>query len=291
MQVDHVNAKGNAVPPAKAQASPAADQTNAATDSVSKDIQSKIVNAQKQRQGLSFNMEMTAEEKENIRQKIQQEISDLKRELRQREAEEKKKQQEAQRALEKKEEQQEKESQEAVREQQQKIQPAQDDGRQQQKVKSSQDENRQPENTSVSENNRPADVSAADGEVREILPGGMHKILSTNSSVTQFRIVRNSAAQNEKAARIQEAEINQDAVRGTETDDLKKDQLKSIQKETQRMETVQKFIFGNSNNRSVSSAIGSGTNFSNSAKENGLYNSNGTMFQNYIQSIQMDVRQ
>ena len=79
MQVEHVNSTGNSVQPAKAQASAAPAQasaapaqTNTATDSVSKEIQSQIMNAQKKRQGLSFNMEMTAAEKEDIRQKIQQ---------------------------------------------------------------------------------------------------------------------------------------------------------------------------------------------------------------------------
>lgn len=289
MQVDNVNSTGKAVQSVKAQVSPAAEQTNSAADSVSKDIQSKIMDAQKQRQGLSFNMEMTAEEKENIRQKIQQEISDLKRELRQREAEEKKKQQEAQRAVEKKEQQQEKQSQEAVRKQQ--VQPVQDENSQPQKVQPTQTENDQPQNTAVAENSKRTDDSAADGEVREILPGGMHKIISTNSSVRQFQIVKNAVAQNNGTARIQEAELNQDAVRGSEVDDLKKDQLKTMQKETQRMETVQQFIFGNSNNRATGSVIGTGTNFSNVSKENNFYNSDGKMFQNYFQSIQMDLRQ
>ncbi len=162
MQVDNVNSTGKAVQSVKAQVSPAAEQTNSAADSVSKDIQSKIMDAQKQRQGLSFNMEMTAEEKENIRQKIQQEISDLKRELRQREAEEKKKQQEAQRAVEKKEQQQEKQSQEAVRKQQ--VQPVQDENSQPQKVQPTQTENDQPQNTAVAENSKRTDDSAADGE-------------------------------------------------------------------------------------------------------------------------------
>lgn len=289
MHVDNVKSTGNAVQPAKAQISPAAEQANTVADSVSKNIQSKIMDAQKQRQGLSFNMEMTAEEKENVRRKIQQEISDLKRELRQREAEEKKKQQETQRAVEKKEQQQDKESQEAARKQQ--IQTTQDENNQQQKVQPTRDEKEQQQNTAVTRTSKQTEDSTADGEVREILPGGMHKIISTNSSVQKYQIVKNAVAQNDSAARVQEAEMNQDAVRGAETDSLKKDQLEAVQKETQRMETVQNFIFGNSNNRAAESLIGTGNHFSSNARESGLYSNNGMLFQNYFQSIQMDVRQ
>ena len=95
VQVDKVQSVTNTAQSAN---TPESNPARMVTDSASKDIQSKILDAQKQRQGLSFNREMTSEEKENIRQKIQQEISDLKRELRRREAEEKKKQQEAQKA-------------------------------------------------------------------------------------------------------------------------------------------------------------------------------------------------
>jgi len=279
MQVEHVNSTGNSAQPAKAQAAAAPAQTNTATDSVSKEIQSQIMNAQKKRQGLSFNMEMTAEEKANIRQKIQQEISDLKRELRQREAEEKKKQQEAKRALERKEERQEQAAQKVIQE------PKEKDSTQDTR-------NGQPHENTVESNGREqTDVSVKDGEVRQILPGGMHKIISTGSAMKQFHIVKNTSAQNDSAARVQEAELNQDALRGADVNSLRKEQQESVQKETQRMETVQKFIFGNSNNRAALPAVGAGSQFLVNSKENGLYNNHGTMFQNYIQSIQMDVRQ
>ena len=283
MQVEHVNSTGNSVQPAKAQASAAPAQasaapaqTNTATDSVSKEIQSQIMNAQKKRQGLSFNMEMTAAEKEDIRPKIQQEISDLNRELRQREAEEKKKQQEAERAVEQKEERQEQAAQEVIRGPE--------------NTESTQDtRNGQPQESTVESNGREqTDVSVTDGEVRQILPGGMHKIISTGSAMRQFHIVRNTIAQNDSAARVQEAELNQDALRGADVNSLRKEQQESVHKETQRMDTVQKFIFGNSNNRATLPAVGAGSQFSVNSKENGLYNNNGTMFQNYFQSIQMD---
>ncbi len=275
MQVDNVKSSEKTVQPVKSQTSPAADQVNAAADSVSKDIQSKILDAQKQRQGLSFNMEMTAEEKENIRQKIQQEISDLKRELRQREAEEKKKQQEAEKAIAREEEQREKAAQETARKEQQQVQTATEDTKQQQSI-------------SVTGNGRPTEHTETDGEVREILPGGMHKIISTNSSIQQFRIVKNAIAKNDSASRIQEAESSQDTARTADTGSLKKEQ-ESVQKETQRMETVQKFIFGNQNNKASESASAAG-NFGTGAKEHGLYNNDGVLFPKYFQSIQMDVR-
>lgn len=56
---------------------------NQATDSYSRNIQNQIANAQKQLQELSSNEEMTLEEKMKKRQEIQQQISDLKMQLRQ----------------------------------------------------------------------------------------------------------------------------------------------------------------------------------------------------------------
>ena len=47
------------------------------TDSVSKNIQNQIANAQKELQELSSNKEMSIEEKMNRRQEIQQQITDL----------------------------------------------------------------------------------------------------------------------------------------------------------------------------------------------------------------------
>ncbi len=56
---------------------------NQATDSYSRNIQNQIANAQKQLQELSSNEEMTLEETMKKRQEIQQQISDLKMQLRQ----------------------------------------------------------------------------------------------------------------------------------------------------------------------------------------------------------------
>lgn len=53
-----------------------------ATDSISKNIQNQIANAQKELQELSSNKEMGIEEKMNMRQEILQQITDLNIQLR-----------------------------------------------------------------------------------------------------------------------------------------------------------------------------------------------------------------
>lgn len=68
---------------------------NQATDSYSRSIQKQIANAQKQLQELSSNEDMTLEEKMKKRQEIQQQISDLNMQLRQRQMEQRKEKQQA----------------------------------------------------------------------------------------------------------------------------------------------------------------------------------------------------
>ena len=63
------------------------------TDSVSKNIQNQIANAQKQLQEISSNKEMSLEEKMKKRQEIQQQITDLNNQLRQHQIEQRKEQQ------------------------------------------------------------------------------------------------------------------------------------------------------------------------------------------------------
>lgn len=277
VQLDNIKA-GNTVQTVKAPTNTATAQADiSSTDSVSKDIQGKIQNAQKQSQALSLNTEMTAQERETKRQQIQQEISDLKRELRLREAEEKKKQEEAKKAEAQKEEQQKEASRKAIMEQTQNTQSSQDTN------------TRQQGNISESGNSRQTEDSNTDGEVREILSDGLHKIISTDSNVQQYRIVQNVSAQINGTYRIQESEINQDAARGADVTKLKETQHKALQKETQRMEMMQKFIFGNKNNNSAQPAIGVRNQLSQDSRESGLYNSNGTIFQNNFQSMQMDI--
>ena len=64
-----------------------------ATDSMSKNIQNQIANAQKALQELSANKEMSIEEKMKKRQEIQQQINDLNNQLRQHQIEQRKEQQ------------------------------------------------------------------------------------------------------------------------------------------------------------------------------------------------------
>lgn len=64
-----------------------------ATDSVSKNIQNQIANAQNQLQELSANENMSAEEKMKKRQEIQQQITDLNNQLRQHQIEQRKEKQ------------------------------------------------------------------------------------------------------------------------------------------------------------------------------------------------------
>ena len=63
------------------------------TDSVSKNIQNQIANAQKQLQEISSNKEMSLEEKMKKKQEIQQQITDLNNQLRQHQIEQRKEQQ------------------------------------------------------------------------------------------------------------------------------------------------------------------------------------------------------
>lgn len=269
MQVSNVNGAGSAVPAVK-------EQPSVTADSVSKDIQNKIMNAQKRRQELSSNMEMTAEEKADRRQKIQQEISDLKRELRQRQAEEKKKQQEAEKAKEAKEEQKENASRDAIKEQQ-KTQPAQST-------------NGQTKDNPGAEDGRRTDGQKQEEDLKDTLPGVMHKSLSTEAVVNQVRIVRNTAAQRDGIVRVREAEINQDGARGADVEALKKEQRTEIQKEARRVEQMQTFMF-EGKSKGTEPAIGVRNHFPGGFREKGLYNNNGMMFKTNFQSVQMDMKQ
>lgn len=268
MQVSNVNGTGTNVQAVK-------EQPSVTVDSVSKDIQSKIMNAQKQRQELSSNTEMTAEEKADKRQKIQQEISDLKRELRQRQAEEKKKQQEAEKAKEAKEEQKKQASRDAIKEQQE-AQPAQSTNGQQENMPGA-------DNGSRTDSQKPE-------EGRGTLPDVMHKSISTEATVKQVRILKNTNMQRDGIIRIREAEINQDGLRGADAEALKKEQRTEIQKETQRMEQMQAFMFGG-RSKGTEPIIGVWEHSAGGSRAKGLYNNNGMMFKTNFQSVQMDMKQ
>lgn len=269
MQVSGVNASGSPVQAVK-------EQPDIMADSASKDIQNRILDAQKQRQELSSNMEMTAEEKADKRQKIQQEISDLKRELRQKQAEEKKRQQEEKRAAEIKEEQKKNAFRETIKNQQKPDSAQEADVRQQ-------------DNMAGSVGRKSADSQDAKDEAGEALSGVVHKSMSREAAFEQVRIVRNSAAQREGTARIREAEINQDAARGADVGELKKEYWKDIQKEARRTEQIQAFMF-EGQNKAAEPAVGTVKQISGGVR-GGLYDNDGAMFKTYFQSVQMDIRQ
>ena len=224
------------------------------------------MNAQKQSQGLSFNMEMTAEEKANFRQKIQQEISDLKRELRQRQLEEEKK------------EQQEAASQESVPKERQKIQSGQEIN------------DRQQDSVSGSKKSQKGSELDTDREDRNILHGGMQKIISADSTVRQYRAVSNAAAQNDKAVRVQEQEMRQDEVRGSDVDAVKKEQRADLQKEARRMEMMKTFMF-EGKSKTTEPAAGIAKPQPMISRGKGLYDNNAMLFKTNFQSVELDLRQ
>lgn len=270
MQVSNVNAIGSHVQAPKR-------QPEVAVDTVSKEIQSRIMDAQKRRQELSSDMEISAEEKADIRQKIQQEISDLKRELRQRQAEEKKKQQEAQKAAEAERERKESAARDTVKEQQ-KAQPAQET------------DYRQQENASGSDNDRKAAIREAEEDNRKELPGAMVKSMSSESAARQARIVTNVAAQAESSVRIREAEINQDAARGVDVEELKKEQQEAVEQKSRYTQRMQSFMF-DGKSKAPDTDAGAVKQISGGFRGKGLYGNSGMMFKTNFQSVQMDMRQ
>ncbi len=270
MQVSNVNAKGNQVQTVK-------KQPEVAVDTVSKEIQGRIMNAQKRRQELSSDMEMSAQEKADVRQKIQQEISDLKRELRQRQAEEKKKQQEAQKA--------------AEADKQQKESAARNTVKEQQNSKSAQEtDNRRQENMTGTDDDRKAAIREASEDNRKELPGVMQKSISKASAAQQVRIVANVAAQAEGNVRIREAEINQDAARGEDVEGLKKEQQEAVEQKSRYTQRVQSFMFEGRSNAAETDA-GTVKQISGGFRGKGLYGNGGMMFKTNFQSVQMDLRQ
>ncbi len=265
MQVSNASSAGNAVQSVK-------EQMNAAPDTASKEIQGRIMDAQKRRQDLSSDTNMTAQEKESKRQKIQQEISDLKRELRQRQAEEKKKQQEERKAEQVKEEQKKHAYRENIKEQQASKQAQETDGRQREDI-ASPDSSRQ-----------------ADAEGQEALVGVMHNSMSKDAAFAQMQIVRNVAAQAEGTVRIREAEITQDAARGVDVEARRQEHMEGIEKDARRMERMHAFMFEGTS-RTADAAEGAVKQVSGSSRGKGLYNNIGMMFKTNFQSVQMDMRQ
>ena len=271
IKVSNVNTAGTAIHAAKEPAS-------VAQDSASKEIQGKITAAQKRRQEVFSDAEMTAEEKADRRQKIQQEIMDLKRELRQRQLEEQKKQQEAAEAAEAaKKEQKENASAEAAKEQQ-KAQAAQDT------------EEQRPDSGADTQNGRNAEGSKAGEGVREAPSGMIQESLSARTAVDRASTLAKAQAKADRTASIREAERAQDAVRGADASKLQKEQKAELEKEARRMERIQAVMLGQSG-KGADSDAGVVKQTSGGVRGKGLYNNGGTMFKTNFQSVQMDLKQ
>ncbi len=270
IKVSNVKTAGTAIQAAKEPAS-------VAQDSASKEIQGKITAAQKRRQEVFSDAEMTAEEKADRRQKIQQEIADLKRELRQRQLEEQKKQQEEEKAAKAKKEQKENASVEAAKEQQ-KAQAAQDTGEQ------------RPDSGTDRQNGRNADGSKAGEGVRKAPSGMIQESLSARTAADQVSTLAKAQAKADRTASIREAERAQDAVRGADASKLQKEQKAELEKEARRMARIQAVMLGQSD-KAANSDAGVVKQTSGGTRGKGLYNNGGAMFKTNFQSVQMDLKQ
>lgn len=83
MNIGNINGTGAALGGIHSNSQAGGSGMNMQTDSVSRNIQNQILNAQKKLQELSSNEEMTPEEKMKKRQEIQQDIASLNQQLRQ----------------------------------------------------------------------------------------------------------------------------------------------------------------------------------------------------------------
>lgn len=236
MNVNRVNTNQPPLASSKSSAS-------TAMDTVSKSLQSKISDAQKQRQELSANQEMTAEEKISQRQKIQQEISDLKRQLRQHEMEQKQEQQKDDLAAKEKEEQKK-----TLAKEQQQASPTDD-----------RDKN--------------ADTAKTEDKSRSTLQQTAKRVVSTQAIEEQSRIENSAATKREGRVRLLESEIRQDKARGSDTKQ-KKAQLDSIRKKEKIMDAARQSVMMGGRQTSTESAKAAKQSADNSKR---LYNSKGML--------------
>ena len=162
---------------------------------------------------------------------------------------------------------------------------------QQRKEQLTEDVNGRQERVSQLDGSRQSYGAEVEQDSKEIQPSdGMHKIIFTDSSIEQFRVVSNVTAQMDGKARIQESEIAQDAARGVDVENAKKEHRAELQKETKRMQTMQTFMFRRKN-PSEEAFAGMDSQFSNSVMKKGLYSHSGTMSGNHFPPVQMDLRQ
>lgn len=282
MQIGNVNGSGNAVQAVKNAESTA----NKNADSASKEIQSRIANAQNKRKEISSNQKMSEEEKSNERQKIQQEISDLKRQLRQRQLEEEKEQKEADKAARKQEEQEKQARAEIIKEQQ--MGNAEDSSKQRGSRAAEASNDRSKENKTVERDKRAEEVKAdgkSDEESRKSQREDMRKRISKGTAVEQFRMIRKANQKIAAKAEVREAEIKQDEARGADVEKKAKTQQAETERKTRRVEMVEEFMLDTKEAEGAKNQAAIGLN------GRGLYTNRGTMFGNLFPADKMDVQQ
>lgn len=192
-------------------------QASQLTDAETKGIQNKITDAQQQLQKLSSNQELTAEEKKQKRQEAQKQIADLNRELRQRQ-------------MELRREQMEEQNRRKTEEQQQKK-----------------DTSAKEELSGRSEDNASRSQEEAEEEkaVTTFPAGSMSAIIATDVTGKQARAQRQVALSLNGTARILQAEIDQDARRGQNTE-RKEEALKQLEQRASNASSAQIGILANS---------------------------------------------
>lgn len=156
---------------------------NQATDSYSRNIQSRIANAQKQMQELSSNENLSLEEKMKKRQEIQQQINDLNTQLRQHQMEQRR--------------------------------AAMDGSKKQQANGSSMDD--------LLGGTKKAGKAKAGSKSTGISQAGMTAMISADSSMKQAKVQGSMATNLEGTARVLKFEIKMDKERGIDTQKQEED--------------------------------------------------------------------
>lgn len=192
-------------------------QASQLTDAESKGIQNKITDAQQQLQKLSSNQELTAEEKKQKRQEAQKQIADLNRELRQRQMELRREQMEEQ------------DRRKTEEQKQQKDTPAKEEASVRSGEKTSPDREETEEEKTVT----------------AFPEGSMSAIIATDVTGKQARAQRQVALSLNGTARILQAEIDQDARRGQNTE-RKEEALEKLEQKASNASSAQIGILANS---------------------------------------------
>lgn len=215
-------------------------------DAETKNLESKIMDAQKRQKGLNSDRDMTAEERSSARQEIQREISELRRQLRQRQAEQKKEQQKDDKTAEERKERLKSENTDDTK-------GVIYEGRSADSLKDEREE----------DNQKDAPVTK-------------------EAAMKQIRMVVNADTKIDGKIRVIEAEEKQDSIGKTGNID-KKSRLDDVRKRSQRVEIAQKAMFGEKDKKSDKN-VGSMKRFYDDDRYKGLYNNKGMMIPNAIVS-------